>query len=307
MIKKINIKKDYEVRLDKYLKNLFTSLTQSFIEKNIRKKNILINNSRTKANYVVKLNDSLIILNFHKELYKNKIVFKKNIKISDKDFKKFNQSIIFQNNDFLVINKWAEIATQGGSKVNVSIDHIIKNINSDYKLVHRLDKETSGLLLISKNLKYARYFSSLFKQKQITKFYIALCEGSPKNKNSKVHLNIKNKNQEIEKTITNYSVIGLKNNITQILFNPETGKTHQLRKVSKNLGCSIIGDKKYNINSRYIREKLMLHAYALNFTMNNKKFRFTAELPNYFQTFMQKNKLKFKNNIEKKLNTFKFL
>ena len=48
----------------------------------------------------------------------------------------------------------------------------------------------------------------------------------------------------------------------------------------------------------------MLHAYALNFTINNKKFRFTAELPNYFQTFMQKNKLKFKNNIEKELNTF---
>ena len=68
MIKKINIKKDYEVRLDKYLKNLFTSLTQSFIEKNIRKKNILINNSRTKANYVVKFNDNLSLLNFHIDL-----------------------------------------------------------------------------------------------------------------------------------------------------------------------------------------------------------------------------------------------
>ncbi len=304
MIKKILIKKDCEVRLDKYLKNLFTSLTQSFIEKNIRKKNILINNSRTKANYVVKLNDNLIILNFHDELYKNKIVYKKNIKTSVNDLKNFNKSIIFQNNDFLVINKWADIATQGGSKVNVSIDHIIKNINPDYRLVHRLDKETSGLLLISKNLKYARYFSNLFKQKLITKFYIALCEGNPKNKNSKVLLNIKNKNQEIEKTITNYCVIGNNKNITQILYNPETGKTHQLRKVSKNLGCSIIGDQKYNINSKYNSEKLMLHAFALNFTINSKKFRFTSEIPNYFQTFMQKNKLKFKNNLEKELNRF---
>ena len=304
MIKKIHIKKDYEVRLDKYLKNLFTSLTQSFIEKNIRKKNILINNSRTKANYVVKLNDNLIILNFHEELYKNKIIYKKKINISDNDLKKFNKSIIFQNKNFLVINKWSDIATQGGSKVNVSIDHIIKNINPDYRLVHRLDKETSGLLLISKNLKYARYFSTLFKQHLITKFYIALCEGSPKNKNSKVLLNIKNKNQEIENTITKYVVIGNKNNITQILYNPETGKTHQLRKVSKNLGCSIIGDQKYNINSRYNSEKLMLHAFALNFTINSKKFKFTSELPIYFQTFMQKNKLKFKNSLEKELNNF---
>ena len=304
MIKKIHIKKDYEVRLDKYLKNLFTSLTQSFIEKNIRKKNILINNSRTKANYVVKLNDNLIILNFHEELYKNKIIYKKNIKISDNDLKKFNKSIIFQNNNFLVINKWSDIATQGGSKVNVSIDHIIKNINPDYRLVHRLDKETSGLLLISKNLKYARSFSRLFKQHLITKFYIALCEGIPKNKNSKVFLNIKNKNQEIEKTITNYVVIGNKNNITQILYNPETGKTHQLRKVSKNLGCSIIGDQKYNINSKYNNEKLMLHAFALKFTIYEEKFSFISELPNYFLTFIKKNKLKFKENLEKELNSF---
>ena len=304
MIKKIHIKKDYEVRLDKYLKNLFTSLTQSFIEKNIRKKNILINNSRTKANYVVKLNDNLIILNFHEELYKNKIIYKKNINISDNDLKKFNKSIIFQNNNFLVINKWSDIATQGGSKVNVSIDHIIKNINPDYRLVHRLDKETSGLLLISKNLKYARYFSTLFKQHLITKFYIALCEGIPKNKNSKVLLNIKNKNQEIEKTITNYVVIGNKNNITQILYNPKTGKTHQLRKVSKNLGCSIIGDQKYNINSKYNNEKLMLHAFALKFTIYEEKFSFISELPNYFLTFIKKNKLKFKENLEKELNSF---
>ena len=304
MIKKIHIKKDYEVRLDKYLKNLFTSLTQSFIEKNIRKRNILINNSRTKSNYVVKLNDNLTILNFHEELYKNKIIYKKNINISDNDLKKFNKSIIFQNNNFLVINKWSDIATQGGSKVNVSIDHIIKNINPDYRLVHRLDKETSGLLLISKNLKYARYFATLFKQHLITKFYIALCEGSPKNKNSKVLLNIKNKNQEIEKTITNYFVIGNKNNITQILYNPETGKTHQLRKVSKNLGCSIIGDQKYNINSKYNNEKLMLHAFALKFTIYEEKFSFISELPNYFLTFIKKNKLKFKENLEKELNSF---
>ena len=304
MIKKIKINKDYDLRLDKYLKKLFSSLTQSFIEKNIRKKNILINNLRTKSNYLVKLNDDLTILNFHKKLYKNKIIYNKNIKISEKNLMQFNNAIIFQNNDFLVINKWAHIATQGGSKINLSIDHIIKNINLNYRLVHRLDKETSGLLLISKNLKYAKYFSSLFKQKLIEKFYVALCEGSPKNKNSKVILNIKNKNQEIEKTITNYNVLDYKNSITQILYKPETGKTHQLRIVSKNLGCPIIGDNKYNINSSYKRENLMLHAFALKFSINNKKFHFFSELPDYFLTFLKKNKLKNIKNLEKKLDSF---
>ena len=304
MIKNIKINKDYDLRLDKYLKKLFSSLTQSFIEKNIRKKNILINNLRTKSNYLVKLNDDLTILNFHKKLYKNKIIYNKNIKISEKNLMQFNNAIIFQNNDFLVINKWAHIATQGGSKINLSIDHIINNINLNYRLVHRLDKETSGLLLISKNLKYAKYFSSLFKQKLIEKFYVALCEGSPKNKNSKVILNIKNKNQEIEKTITNYNVLDYKNSITQILYKPETGKTHQLRIVSKNLGCPIIGDNKYNINSSYKRENLMLHAFALKFSINNKKFHFFSELPDYFLTFLKKNKLKNIKNLEKKLDSF---
>ena len=160
------------------------------------------------------------------------------------------------------------------------------------------------MILISKNLKYARYFSTLFKQKLIKKFYIALCEGSPKNKNSKVLLNIKNKNQEIVKTITNYSVIGNKNNITQILYNPETGKTHQLRKVSKNLGCSIIGDQKYNINSKYNSEKLMLHAYSLKFVIENKIYEYLADIPDHFLTFTKSNQFIINKSYNKYLDTF---
>ena len=77
MIKIIIINRDFNVRLDKYLKNKFTALTQSFIEKNIRKKNIIINNAKTSSKYIVKKNDILKILNFHKDKYKNEIIFKK--------------------------------------------------------------------------------------------------------------------------------------------------------------------------------------------------------------------------------------
>ena len=127
MIKNIKIINNFNLRLDKYLKNKYSSLTQGFIEKNIRKKNILINNSSTKANYQVKPNDEIKILNFHEKLYKNKIIFKKNIKIPKETFAEFNRSIIFENNDFIVLNKWSQIATQGGSKINTSIDHIQLN------------------------------------------------------------------------------------------------------------------------------------------------------------------------------------
>ncbi len=291
-------------RLDKYLKHKYTSLTQGFIEKNIRKKNILINNSTTKANYLVKVNDELKILNFHETLYKNKIIFKKNLKISKEILDKFKRSIKFENNDFIVLNKWSQIATQGGSKINISIDHIIKNINSQYRLVHRLDKETSGLLLIAKNLNYAKKLSSLFKQKEITKYYIALCEGNPKNNNSQVKLEIKNKKLKIENTLTNYKLLSKNKSISSILFNPQTGKTHQIRIVSKNLGCPIVGDNKYNFYSKYKKENLMLHAFALRFTINTEKFEFISILPDYFLNLIKKNNLKINSDLKNYLNSF---
>ena len=304
MIKNIKILNNLNQRLDKYLKHKYTSLTQGFIEKNIRKKNILINNSTTKANYLVKVNDELKILNFHETLYKNKIIFKKNLKISKEILDKFKRSIKFENNDFIVLNKWSQIATQGGSKINISIDHIIKNINSQYRLVHRLDKETSGLLLIAKNLNYAKKLSSLFKQKEITKYYIALCEGNPKNNNSQVKLEIKNKKLKIENTLTNYKLLSKNKSISSILFNPQTGKTHQIRIVSKNLGCPIVGDNKYNFYSKYKKENLMLHAFALRFTINTEKFEFISILPDYFLNFIKKNNLKINSDLKNYLNSF---
>ncbi len=304
MIKNIKIINNLNQRLDKYLKQKYTSLTQGFIEKNIRKKNILINDSSTKANYLVKLNDNLKILNFHEAIYKNKIIFKKNIKIPNEILVEFKKSIIFENNNFIVLNKWSKIATQGGSKIITSIDHIIKNINLQYRLVHRLDKETSGLLLIAKNLNYAKKLSYLFKYKKINKFYIALCEGKPKNNSSKVKLEIKNKKLKIENTLTKYKVLNINKSISSILFNPETGKTHQLRIVSKNLGCPIIGDNKYNIHSKHKKESLMLHSFALKFTIDTNKYEFISNLPEYFFKFTKKYNLKINKDLKKYLNSF---
>jgi len=144
-------------------------------------------------------------------------------------------------------------------------------------------------------LKYAKLFSKKFKEKNITKFYIALCEGIPKNNTSRINLNIKNKKLKTDNTLTNYKLLNQKNGISQILYNPETGKTHQLRIVSKNLGCPIIGDKKYNSFSKFKNEKLKLHAYSLNFRIENKYFEFVSDLPDDFLIFLKKNKLKIKN------------
>ncbi len=296
MIKTLKILENFDIRLDKYLKNNYTSLTQSFIEKNIRKKNILINNNKTSSNYIVKKNDNLKILNYDEEKYKNKIIFKKLINISKESIKQFEKSIIFQNNNFLILNKWSSIATQAGSKIDFSIDDIIKKISSEYKLVHRLDKDTSGLLIISKNRNFAKIFGKLFKSKLIDKTYLAVCEGVPRLKNSIVDLDIKDKFDKINKTKTFYKLLYKNNGLSIILFKPMTGKTHQLRIVSKNLSCPIVGDTKYNYQSKFNKEILKLNAHILRFSINNKDYEFFSELPIDFLNFIKKNKLKYMKN-----------
>ena len=237
--------KDKGLRLDKWLKKNFSSLNQSFIEKNIRKKNIQVNNLKKVASYRLLDRDKVTILNYDEVYYKNLSSNKKYT--IEKIFKElFKNSIIFESRNFIILDKWSGIATQGGSKIKTSIDHIIKNISSSYNLVHRLDKETSGLLIIAKNLKYTKLFGQMFKSHQIKKKYLAICQGRPKISESIMELNIPRKENTnlMHKTETYYKVLGYKNNLSQILFIPKTGRTHQLRIVSKKLGCPIVGDKK---------------------------------------------------------------
>ena len=132
--------KDEETRIDRWLKRNFSSLNQNFIEKNLRKGLIKINHSKVKANYKVIKNDIVNIFNYSQDNYRH--IIKKLIhnKIPKDLKKKFDKSIIFENEDFIVINKWSDISTQGGSEKNISIDDIIKKISRSYNLVHRLDK-----------------------------------------------------------------------------------------------------------------------------------------------------------------------
>ena len=292
MIKQFKIEEKLSLRLDKYLKIKFSALTQSFIEKNIRKKNILVNNFKTSAKYLIQFNDEIKILNFHKDNYTNKITFKKIKQIPSKIIENFKRCIVFENEDFIIFNKWSSISTQGGSKINISIDDIIKFISPEYRLVHRLDKDTSGLLIIAKNIKTAKIFGNLFKLGVIEKTYIALCEGKPRLKESNIDLDIKNKLNKIEKTKTSYKVLDTKSSISLILYKPLTGKTHQLRIVSKKLGCPIIGDRKYNSYSKFQNQALKLNAFQLKFLFKNQKFEFNSKLTKDIDTFMKKNKFK---------------
>ena len=213
MIKNIIVTKlDDDSRIDRWLKRKFLSLSQSFIEKNLRKGIIKVNHKKIKANYIVIEGD---IINIYKYIEKNyvsrfKIVISK--KLPNKILREFNQSILFENSDFFIINKWSGISTQGRSKIGISINDIIKNLSEKYNLVHRLDKETSGLLIIAKILKQLKILVIFLKSKKFKKFIFALSQGIPKNLNSIVRLELKDKKILIIKFKLLLSIMSLEKN-----------------------------------------------------------------------------------------------
>ena len=291
-------KNSADQRIDRFLKRIFDNLSQSFIEKNLRKKNILLNKQLTKSNQIIKTDDIITIKNFSEKIYQK---FKKKnsiANINQSHINNFKQSILYENDNFLIIDKWSGIASQGGSNITISIDTIIKNISENYNLVHRLDKETSGLMIIAKNLHYTRFFGELFKSQKLKKTYLAICEGVPKIKESYVDLDINsNINDKVIHTKTFYKVLLYNNKTSLIKFEPKTGKKHQLRIVAKNLGCPIVGDQKYNLNQTKHGENLKLNAFKLEFDIDDNEFKVTSTLPKNFTEFLKLNSIKFNPKI----------
>ena len=284
-------------RIDRFLKRNFQNLSQSFIEKNLRKKNILLNKHLTKSNQIIKVEDKITIKNFSEEIYQKFERKKSNLTINKSLITNFKKSILYENDNFLIIDKWSGIASQGGSNIVISIDTIIKNISEDYNLVHRLDKETSGLMIIAKNLKYTRLFGKLFKSQKLKKTYLAICDGMPKLKESYVDLNIKNNSDKVIKTQTFYKILSYNNKTSLIKFEPQTGKKHQLRIVAKNLGCPIVGDIKYNLNSNKQKENLKLNAFMLEFDIEDNQFKITSSIPKDFTDYLKFKDIKFNSKI----------
>ena len=290
---------DDESRIDRWLKRRFPLLTQSFIENKLRRGLIKINHKKVKSNYQVLDGDVVSISKFSEKIFSTIKITKTKKFIPKETISVFKSSIIYESLDFMVINKWTGISVQGVNKKEISIDDIINNIADKYSLVHRLDKDTSGLLIIAKNYKSAKVFGTLFRDQKIEKMYFAICQGVPKNLNSIVKLGInKKKSNKNLQTITKYKVVNKSNKISLILYKPLTGKTHQLRIVSKYLNCPIIGDSKYGNNKNYSKEQLMLNAFYLQFTFKNYQYEFSSILPQNILRFMKRVNLVFPKGVK---------
>ncbi len=285
------------MRLDRWIKNNIGKYPQSLLEKSIRKGKIKLNKKKTNSSHRLKIGDEINFYNFD---YKFK---PKNIplyKPSKKNLDENEKSLISDNDDFIVINKRSGISSQGGTKSKNNLIDIFSNSSlfEDSKpySVHRLDKETSGVMIIAKNYNSAKLLTSLFRLKKIHKTYLAICHGIFKNKKGEIRGNLVKYEREkkvTELAITNYNVINSNNFFSFVELKPITGRKHQLRKQLAFMGNPIVGDSKYNIikQKNNNEKKLMLHAYKIKFMINNKKFNFEAKPPGYFNNYLNKKRL----------------
>ena len=284
-------------RLDRWFKQKVINLPHSLIEKIIRQNKIKVNKKKIKSSHRLRTGDVVEVFDINKfkpidNNEKIKYLPKK------KEIGSYDKHILEDNENFIVINKPTGLPVQSGTKSLKNIIDILKNTkyfeNSKPFIVHRLDKETSGILIIAKNRKFAQLFTSLFRLRKIHKTYLAIVYGKV-NKSIKImrdNLIYIEKNKKItQKAISNLKIIRSGEDYTFLELNPITGRKHQLRKQLLNIGNPIVGDDKYFLNNRKrikIRN-LMLHAHKIKFMINNVQYNFKANYDSIFEDFFKKN------------------
>jgi len=301
MIKKFIIADEFvNSRLDRWFRRKIFDIPQSLLEKSIRKGYIKVNNKKEISSYKLKLNDKINVYELKLIANKNKL---KNIPYQPtKNEISYSSTLFIENNDnFAVINKPAGISVQSGTKSKRNILDILKStkefLESYPYTVHRIDKETTGVLIVAKNRKYAQLFTSLFRIRKIHKVYLGIALGSVVKKKGTIKddlFHYEGNKKVITKAITHFNLLDSNNNYSLLRLSPETGRKHQLRKHLLMYGHPILGDQKYRISNKHKSQNsnLMLHAYKINFSIDGVKYNYSAKPPDVFTKFIKEKYLK---------------
>ncbi len=288
---------DNDIRLDRFFKRHFPDVPFGMVAKAVRRKAIRLNGARCDVSTRLCTGDVISFPSFNVD--ENPTEVKKDFSKQAREFEKY---IIYKDSYILVINKPAGLAVQGGTGINVSVDDLATHWNFEYedkpKLVHRIDKETSGILILARKVDVAAELSELFKRRQIDKFYTAITKGviDPRTGTLVSYLAKKQVDDDYEKVvsttdgkkaITNYEVIDYAASSYALLsLNILTGRTHQIRQQLAEKNCPILGDSKYGNREstpNFIKPKLYLHATLLKFELRGKLYELKADFPDYFK------------------------
>lgn len=257
-MKKLVVNKKYDnKKLDKFLKDNISTLSNNLFYKTLRKKDIKINGKRVSENVTVFENDEILVY-IPDYLLENKL----------------NLDIIYEDNNILLINKPSNIEVTGQDSLTEVVHKLYSSCEFKPMPCHRLDRNTSGLILFAKNTQALEILLDKFKHHEIEKHYLALVYGIPQNKNERlISYLFKDSSKSFvyisdvpkkgyQKIITSYSLIESFDNNTSLLdIEIETGRTHQIRAHLAHIGLPIIGDGKYGINE--INKKFKVKAQKL--------------------------------------------
>ena len=299
-------------RLLRWFLRHYPGMLQRDFYKLCRGGQIRINSSRCKGTEILHSGDMVRIpptLGSYKKVEKNET----GEKYSLSDLEDLRQCIIYNDADMVVFNKPAGLAVQGGTGIKKSVDKMAAALfpYDKISLVHRIDRETSGLLVVAKNQKAAQNLSAQFQSKIAHKEYLALLQGTFSQKSGTID-NYVAKGQvfgdslkipdgvSVQRAITEYKVLGeAAGLLTWVLFSPKTGRTHQLRLHSAfTLKAPIVGDDLYGqrrggldgvFGSVLNTQKLFLFAYKiiLRHPGTNREITLRAEVPDFMQSVIK--------------------
>lgn len=298
-MKEFVIKEEYAgLRLDKAIALKFTDLSRTNIQRLIEEEKVFVNSKKEKASYKVELGDKIQV----EEIEAKEITLEaQNIPLD----------IVYEDNDIIVVNKQKGLVVHpangnpDGTLVN-AIMNICKDslsgIGGEIRpgIVHRLDKDTSGLIIIAKNDKAHITLSEQIKNHEVKKTYIALVRGVIKENEATINMPIGRSTKDRKKmavlkngknAITHFKVIKRYERYTLLEIKIETGRTHQIRVHMSHIGYPVVGDTVYsNGKNPFGVTGQMLHAEKLTFKhpITNEELNLEAPLPKYFVNVLKK-------------------
>ena len=293
----MKIKANKEIRIDKYLSDLFEEIPREKVKDFIKDEKIKINNKKIKPSY--------------------KLILEDEIEISDKLFEKekieaekMNLKIIYENEDFAIIDKDENVIVHpagsivSGTLVNGLLDYFgydnLSHIGGDDRpgIVHRLDKDTTGLMVIAKNNSSYKYLKNLFETRKIDKEYLAICNGIFQKKSGTIQTFMdRDPNNRRKMAVTNsgrdaiskYEVISENNGYSLVKIKILTGRTHQIRVHMTYINHPLLGDPVYgNVKHKFNLDHQLLHCHKLGFTDKNGIYKeFCAEVHEDFKKYQK--------------------
>lgn len=286
------------IRIDKYLADSNEKFSRSYTKKLIKNNKVLVNGKVTKASYKLQKND----------LIKVKLPEPEKLDLEPMEME---LEILYEDESIMVINKPPGLIVHpvpGNYKttlVNALLAYSkgLSTINGVKRpgIVHRLDKDTSGALIVAKNNTSHKKLIKQFKERKINKIYRTIVKGNIKHEKGTIDAPIgrdQNNRKKMavtrhnsKKAVTHFEVLNRNNNKSYLLVKLETGRTHQIRVHLSYMGFPILGDDKYGKRkSKHNIKRQMLHAYKLGFYHPEKDdwMEITAPLPDDFRVVLKK-------------------